>query len=36
MAKIFYLWIKAERLNIEDVPERWQEQVKIMINENNG
>lgn len=34
MAKIYYKRIKAGLMTLEDVPERWYEEVKAMLEEN--
>ena len=31
MAKIYYRWIKAGKMTIEDVPAKWREQVQEML-----
>lgn len=32
MAKIYYRWIDAGRMIIDDVPERWREQVQKLLD----
>lgn len=32
MAKIYYRWIDAGRMTIEQVPERWREQVRKLLD----
>nr|DAN09148.1 MAG TPA: alpha 3-alpha domain protein [Caudoviricetes sp.] len=32
MAKIYKRWIDAERMTIEQVPERWREQVRKLLD----
>lgn len=32
MAKIYYRWIKAGRMTIDEVPERWREQVRKLLD----
>lgn len=32
MVAIYVRWIQAGRMTIEDVPERWKEQVKVMLD----
>lgn len=32
MAKIYKRWIDAERMTIEQVPERWREQVQKLLD----
>ena len=32
MAKIYYRWIDAERMTLEQVPERWREQVRKLLD----
>lgn len=34
MAKIYYRWIKAGRMTIDEVPERWREQVRKLLDAN--
>lgn len=36
MAKIYYKRIKAGEMTIEDVPARWRDQVKAMLDEDDG
>ena len=36
MAKIYYKRIKAGLMTLEDVPERWYEEVKAMLEENTN
>lgn len=31
MAKIYYRWIQAGKMTIEDVPTKWREQVRQML-----
>lgn len=31
MAKIYYRFIKEEKITIEEVPPRWREQVELML-----
>ena len=33
MAKIYYRRILAEEMTIEDVPERWREEVRVLLEE---
>lgn len=33
MAKIYYRLVKAEKMTIEEVPERWREAVQKMLDE---
>ncbi len=33
MAKIYYRWIKAGKMTIEDVPTRWRDTVREMLEE---
>lgn len=35
MAKIYYNLIKAGKKTIDDVPLKWREEVRRMLNENN-
>nr|DAP24138.1 MAG TPA: alpha 3-alpha domain protein [Caudoviricetes sp.] len=32
MAKIYYRWIDAGRMTIDEVPQRWREQVRKMLD----
>ena len=32
MAKIYYRWINAGRMTIDEVPERWREQVRKLLD----
>lgn len=34
MAKIYYRWINAGRMIIDEVPERWREQVRKLLDAN--
>ncbi len=34
MAKIYARWIKAGKMTIDDVPKRWQDAVKKLLEEN--
>lgn len=34
MAKIYYRWINAGRMTIDEVPERWREQVRKQLDAN--
>lgn len=34
MAKIYYRWIDAGRMTIDEVPERWREQVRKLLDAN--
>lgn len=34
MAKIYYRWINAGRMTIDEVPERWREQVRKLLDAN--
>lgn len=34
MAKIYYRWITAGRMTIDEVPERWREQVRKLLDAN--
>ncbi len=33
MVKIYVRWIKAGRMTIDDVPERWREEVRKLLDE---
>lgn len=33
MAKIYVRWIKAGRMTIDNVPERWREEVRKLLDE---
>lgn len=33
MVKIYVRWIKAGRMAIDDVPERWREEVRKLLDE---
>lgn len=35
MAKIYYRWIRKDKMTIDEVPERWREAVKKLLAENN-
>lgn len=32
MAKIYYKWVKANKITIDDVPERWRDQVQELLD----
>ena len=32
MAKIYYRWINAGRMTIDEVPQRWREQVRKLLD----
>ena len=32
MAKIYYRWINAGRMTIDEVPERWRQQVRNLLD----
>lgn len=34
MAKIYYRWINAGRMTIDEVPVRWREQVRKLLDAN--
>ena len=34
MAKIYYRWINAGRMTIDEVPQRWREQVRKLLDAN--
>lgn len=34
MAKIYYRWIDAGRMTIDEVPMRWREQVRKLLDAN--
>ena len=35
MAKIYYRKIKEDEMTIEEVPERWRDEVQELLNESN-
>lgn len=35
MAAIYVRWIKAGRMTLDDVPERWKEEVKKLLENEN-
>lgn len=35
MAKIYYRWIKAEKMTIDQVPERWRAAVQALLDADN-
>lgn len=35
MAKIYYRWIKAGKMTIEDVPTKWRDKVQEMLEADN-
>ena len=36
MAAIYVRWIKAGRMTIDDVPERWREEVRKKLESDSG
>ena len=36
MVEIYVRWIKAGRMALDDVPERWREKVKVMLSADGG
>ena len=36
MAKIYYRWIKAGRMTIDDVPTKWRDTVREMLEEDEA
>ena len=36
MAKIYYRWIKADRMTIDDVPTKWRDTVREMLEEDEA
>ena len=35
MAKIYYRWIKAGKMTIDDVPTKWRDKVQEMLEADN-
>ena len=36
MVAIYVRWIQAGRMTLEDVPEKWRDEVKVNLNADNG